>query len=122
MLCLEDLEIKTAKACFHLFGDILLDEKACTYYTAEPGTLPLLQKYLVHGAAELKCCVLWIITNILCNSQTEVELIVKSGIFGNVSLAARCNDLEIRKEAIWAVSTLCSKNTGHLDLQPFELD
>lgn len=69
MLQQDDLDIKSAKACFHLFGDLMLDQKACSHFAAQPDTLPLLQKYLIHGSAELKCCVLWIITNILCNSE-----------------------------------------------------
>lgn len=89
-----------------LIGDLMLDFAYCQYLTQNKNIISYLQHYLVHGNEDLKKCVLWILTNILCNGQAELESVLKSGIFSNVTIAARSKTLEIRKEAFWVISSL----------------
>ena len=68
-----------------------------------------LKVYLVYGDKELKKCVLWILTNIMCNGEKDIEIVLKSNILCNVAISARCHDVEVRKEAFWAISGLLAQ-------------
>ena len=61
---------------------------------------------MVNGGAEVRQKILFILTNILNNSESDVDAVVKSGITSNIALALNDFSPAVRKEALWAISTL----------------
>jgi len=61
---------------------------------------------MANGTAEARQKILFILTNILSNSEQDVAAVKRSGITSNIALALNDQSTAVRKEALWAVSTL----------------
>lgn len=60
------------------------------------------------GIAEenIKANILFVITNILCNSKDDVNSVVKSGMVSNIVMSLKSKQVKTKIEALWAISTL----------------
>ena len=72
-----------------MIGELAINNKLCSYFTKKPEFLTNLQSYLLYGSEQIKLSVLWNLSNIICNSQSDLELVLNSGLISNVSIAAR---------------------------------
>lgn len=62
-------------------------------------------------------------TNVLSNSEQDVAAVKKSGITSNIALALNDYCVTVRKEALWAVSTLLNAESDvSWLLNQFELE
>ena len=81
-------------------------EGLCTYLTTQTQLIQCLQRLMANGTAEARQKILFILTNILSNSEQDVAAVKRSGITSNIALALNDQSTAVRKEALWAVSTL----------------
>jgi hypothetical protein len=61
---------------------------------------------MVNGTSDTRQKTLFILTNILCNSEVDVAAVMKSGLTSNIVLALNDFSPAVRSEALWAISTL----------------
>jgi len=92
---MEGLDEQHAKASLRLIGDYTLDESICSYLNQTKGICGLLKTYLCYGGIDLKKCVLWILSNLICNGEQDLDFALQSGIFTHVGYAARCKDVAL---------------------------
>jgi hypothetical protein len=52
----------------------------------------------------------------MCNGEKDLDLVLRSGVLCNVAISARSHDVEVRKEAFWAISGLLAQVVGEKDV------
>ena len=75
---------------------------------------------------EARVKTLWLISNILANSEAEALCVAESGILANVRIACHDEDSKVRDEALWTMGSVivCLKDPQRLKqtVKQFELD
>ena len=71
---------------------------------------------MVYGDPELRRLTMWLISNICCNGDAEIEAVVSSGLVSNITMALRDNTVSVRYEALWALANLLKQREQITDL------
>jgi hypothetical protein len=96
-------------------GEIFsVNEALCSTIVSTPNFLQNLRKLLCYGDTTLKQTVLWLLSNIICNSGQDCMAVSNSGAMFNIVQSARDTVTAVRTEALWCIvnmlSTLSSLN------------
>ena len=65
---------------------------------------------MAYGDTEVKKLVLWMLTNIVNNSDVDLKLVISSGIVSNIAFATSNCAYEVKKEAIIVIANLIFKS------------
>ena len=103
------LEAKTALHCIEILGIVIhASDEICTKLVndSELRFLDAMQQVLIEGDSNLKMKVLWTFNNIICNSQDDLMKLIEKNILSNVSNACRCQNTEVKEEAVWLMASV----------------
>jgi len=77
---------------------------------------------MVNGTSDTRKKILFILTNVLCNSEADVAAVIESGLTSNIFIALNDHSPAVRSEALWAISTLLKSGADVTQLlDQFEL-
>ena len=109
--------VETVATALHVIGDFLLvDEQICSGLVSKAEgqsvhdnvLLRSLQNVLDMGGTWLKQKALWIISNIIVNSEADALYVLDNGIFAQVATFLLDKHIKLQEEALWALSNMLS--------------